>query len=169
VFGYRATQTMCNRPDPASAQDARFSLQYCLAAHLLLGGVRLSAFKPEAMARADIRAFMSKFELSEDPSLSADYPRRRQARLRVHLQDGRMLEHLQKTRRGDPEDPLDDADLVEKFHELSSGILTKGDAESTVAAILHGDELPGRLAIAGRGDGPGEVGMPPEKKLGKTA
>ncbi len=32
VFGYRATQTMCNRPDPVSAQDGRFSLQYCLAA-----------------------------------------------------------------------------------------------------------------------------------------
>jgi 2-methylcitrate dehydratase PrpD len=149
VFGYRATQTMCNRPDPVSAQDARFSLQYCLAAHLHLGCVRLSAFEHDAMARPDIRALMTRISLSEDTSLSADYPRRRQARLRVYLRDGRMLEHLQKTRRGDPEDPLDDADLVAKFHELSSGIIAKHDAEGVVAAILYGDDLPGKLALTG--------------------
>lgn len=149
VFGYRATQTMCNRPDPVSAQDGRFSLQYCLAAHLVLGGVRLSAFEPDAMARPDIRDLMGRIELCEDPSLSMDYPGRRQARLRVYLRDGRMLEHLQKTRRGDPQDPLDDADLVAKFHELSAGVIAKREAESAVAAILYGDGLPGKLTLAG--------------------
>jgi len=148
VSGYRATQTMCNRPDPLSARDARFSLQYCLAAHLLLGGVRLSAFEPEAMARPDIRALMTKIGLSEDPTLSADYPRRRQARLRVHLSDGRVFDHLQKTRRGDPEDPLSDADLVAKFHELSCGIISQQDADTVIAAILYGDGLPGKLTLA---------------------
>ncbi|PKA43701.1 2-methylcitrate dehydratase [Rhizobium sullae] len=151
VFGYRATQTMCNRPDPVSAQDARFSLQYCLAAHLLLGGVRLSAFEKDAMARPDIRVLMTRIGLSEDPSLSGDYPRRRQARLSVYLNDGRVLEHLQKTRRGDPEDPLGDPDLVAKFHELSSGIIAQRDAENLVATILYGDDLPGKLTPAGRG------------------
>lgn len=145
VLGYRATQTMCNRPDPVSAQEARFSLQYCLASHLLLGGVRLSAFEPATMARPDIRSLMTRIGLAEDPALSADYPNRRQARLTVTLKDGRILEHLQKTRRGDPEDPLSDADLVSKFHELSSGIITKGDAGNLVATILHSDDLPGKL------------------------
>lgn len=149
VLGYRATQTMCNRPNPVSDRDARFSLQYCLAAHMVLGGVRLSAFEHVAMARPDIRALMTKIDLCEDPSLSADYPRRRQARLRVYLSDGRVLEHLQKTRRGDPEDPLDDVGLVAKFHELSSGIIMPRDAESGVAAILYGDGLPGKLTLAG--------------------
>lgn len=148
VLGYRATQTMCNRPDPISARDARFSLQYCLAADLFLGGVRLSAFEQETMARPDIRTLMTRIDLCEDPSLSVDYPGRRQARLRVYLRDGRTFEHLQKTRRGDPEDPLDDTELVAKFHELSLGIIVKRDAESTVAAILYGDDLPGKLTLA---------------------
>lgn len=148
VFGYRATQTMCNRPDPVSAQDARFSLQYCLAALLLLGGVRLSAFEPRTMARPDIRSLMTRIGLAEDPALSSDYPRLRQARLNVTLKDGRLLEHLQETRRGDPEDPLSDDDLVAKFHELSTGILARRDAERLVATILHGDGLPGRVSPA---------------------
>jgi 2-methylcitrate dehydratase PrpD len=100
------------------------------------------------MARPDIRDLMGRIELCEDPSLSMDYPGRRQARLRVYLRDGRMLEHLQKTRRGDPEDPLDDADLVAKFHELSAGVIAKREAESAVAAILYGDGLPGKLTLA---------------------
>lgn len=153
VFGYRATQTMCNRPHPVSPQDARFSLQYCLATHLLLGGVRLSAFEPGTMTRPDVRSLMTRIGLAEDPALSSDYPRRRQARLNVTLNDGRLLEHLQETRRGDPEDPLSDADLVAKFHELSSGILLRRDAERLVATILHGDDLPGRVSPAGSEEG----------------
>lgn len=148
VYGYRATETMCNRPHPVSPQDARFSLQYCMAARLLLGAVRLAAFEEDTMARADIRELMTKIHLSDDPSLSSEYPRRRQARLRVTLRDGRVLEHLQRTRRGDPEDPLTDAEITAKFHELASGILTEGDADSLLETILYGTQLPGRLAIA---------------------
>lgn len=145
VFGYRATQTMCDRPEPVSAQEARFSLQYCLAAYLLLGGVRLSAFEQATMSRPDIRSLMTKIGLVEDPALSSEYPARRQARLTVTLKDGRVLHHLQKTRRGDPEDPLSDGDLIAKFLELSSGILTPQDADGFIATVLHGDELPGKL------------------------
>ncbi len=147
VWGYHATQAMCDRPDPVSAQDARFSLQYCLAAYLFLGGVRLLAFEQETLARPDIRALMTRIGLSEDPVLSAGYPRRRQARLRVHLGDGRVLEHFQMTRRGDPEDPIDDGDLLAKFRELSSGIVASQDAESIVATILYGNDLPGKLRL----------------------
>lgn len=147
VFGYRATQTMCDRANPVSAQEARFSLQYSLAAYLHLGGVRLSAFEPAMMSRHDIRGLMTKINLAEDPALSAEYPRKRQARLTVTLTDGRVLHHLQKTRRGDPEDPLSDGDLVAKFLELSSGILGPQDADRFVATVLHGEELPGKLTL----------------------
>jgi 2-methylcitrate dehydratase PrpD len=145
VFGYRATKTMCDRADPVSAQEARFSLQYCLAAYLLLGGVRLSAFKPATMSRPDIRSLMTKIGLLEDPALSSDYPSKRQARLIVTLNDGRVLHHHQKTRRGDPEDPLSDGDLVTKFRELSSEVLSQQDADRFVATVLEGDDLPGAL------------------------
>ncbi|CVI62969.1 MULTISPECIES: MmgE/PrpD family protein [Agrobacterium] len=145
VSGYRATQSMCDRPEPVSAQDARFSLQYCLAVYLFLGGVRLSAFEPAIMGRADIRDFMQRIRISEDPVLSANYPVKRQARLTVTLRGGHTLRHLQETRRGDPEDPLSDADLIAKFHELSSGTISRGDRESLVTTVLLGEELPARL------------------------
>jgi 2-methylcitrate dehydratase PrpD len=148
VFGYRATETMCNRPRPVSAQEARFSLQYCAAAFLVLGAVRLDAFDAETLERADIRGLMSKIAIFEDPLLSAEYPRQRQARLRIALSDGRILEHFQRTRRGDPEDPLGDGEIAEKFRELASGILSEQDSAACLDNILHGTQVPGRLEIA---------------------
>ena len=52
VEGYGATKTMCDRPEPRGAQEARFSLQYCLAAQMVLGQVRLAAFERRSAGRS---------------------------------------------------------------------------------------------------------------------
>ncbi|NVK42851.1 MAG: MmgE/PrpD family protein [Oceanospirillaceae bacterium] len=143
VEGYGATYQMCNRPEPGSAQEARFSIQYCLAAQLLLGGVRLAAFAPEALARPDIRALMQKVTVSEDTELAAAYPKRRMARLLVQLKDGRQIRHFQPTRKGDPEDPLSDEELIAKYNELAGSVLPRPQLEALRQNILYGAELPG--------------------------
>ncbi|MFN3500537.1 MAG: hypothetical protein ACK40A_19250, partial [Pannonibacter indicus] len=87
VRGYGGTKTLCDNPDPATAQQARFSLQYCLAADMVLGGVRLAAFSPEALADTRLRRLMPKISVEIDAELAAAYPRQRMARLRVTLTD----------------------------------------------------------------------------------
>lgn len=148
VAGYKATKSMCDRPQPVTAQEARFSLQYCLAAQMVLGSVRLGAFEDATLGRADIRALMDHISVVEDASISAGYPRLRQARLSVRLRDGRILEHFQRTRRGDPEDPLDDAALIEKFEELAGEVLDRAETERLKTIVLSGTELPGELRFA---------------------
>ncbi len=54
VAGYGPTKAICDRMEVGSARDARFSVQYCAAALLHLGGVRLAAFTPEGSWRAPI-------------------------------------------------------------------------------------------------------------------
>ena len=61
---------------------------------------------PEALAAPVIRGMMPRVTVVEDPEIAALYPRRRQARIRVMLTDGRVLEHSRRTRKGDPDDPL---------------------------------------------------------------
>ncbi|MFN3273189.1 MAG: MmgE/PrpD family protein [Paracoccus sp. (in: a-proteobacteria)] len=147
VHGYAATKSMCDTPDPQSAQQARFSLQYCLAADLILGAVRLAAFTPEALADPRIRALLPLISVAKDDDLAALYPRQRMARLRVTLRDGRVLDHLQKTRKGDPEDPLTATERAAKFDELAATVLARPDAKALRAAILTGPDLPGALAL----------------------
>lgn len=147
VDGYGATRTMCDRPQAVSAQDARFSIQYCLAAQLVLGGVRLDAFRPETLVDPRIRALMPKVSVAEDPGLAAAYPRRRQARLTVTLADGRRLQHHQAVRKGDPEAPLSDAELVAKFEETAGSVVDPADVEALRAVILESDRLPGLVPL----------------------
>lgn len=142
IAGYGPTKEICDRPHAETAQEARFSLQYCAAALLLLGGVRLAAFAPERLRDPAIRALMPRISIAVDPELAAAYPRRRAARLRVALRDGRLLERLQPTRKGDPELPLSDADLSAKFRELASPALGEAQAEVLLAALWQGERLP---------------------------
>lgn len=147
VRGYGGTKTLCDNPDPATAQQARFSLQYCLAADMVLGGVRLAAFSPEALADTRLRRLMPKISVEIDAELAAAYPRQRMARLRVTLTDGRVLEHFQQTRKGDPEDPLTQAELVAKFDELTAAVMLPEEAAALRTAILQGDVLPGQARL----------------------
>jgi 2-methylcitrate dehydratase PrpD len=147
VDGYGATKSMCDRPDPQSPSEARFSLQYCVAALFVLGAVRLEAFRPACLGRSDIRALMDRVSVSEDAELAAAYPQRRMARLLLRLSDGREVGLFQATRKGDPEDPLSDAELIEKFEELVSEVLLPEGVDGLKAQCLQGDDLPGAVPL----------------------
>lgn len=142
VRGYGPTVSICDRMDVNSARDARFSVQYCVAALLHIGAVRLAAFSAEALARTDLRDFMHKVTVLEDPEIAADYPTKRQARLTIELASGEAIEHFQPTRKGDPDDPLSDAELFEKYDELSSQILCAGAAADLRETIMNSADLP---------------------------
>lgn len=147
VEGYAATRDMCDRPDAASPQDARFSIQYCLAAQLVLGAVRLEAFSPSALTDPTIRALMPRISVSIDAELAAAYPRKRQARLKLRLKDGREFVHFQAVRKGDPEAPLSDAELIGKFEELA-GSVAKPDAVRILGrVVMEGESLPGPISL----------------------
>ena len=77
------------------------------------------AFKQDALTDSRICRLMSRITVGESADLAAAYPSQRMARLEVTLRGGRRISHFQKTRKGDPEDPLTDADLIGKFVELA--------------------------------------------------
>ncbi|ARU88909.1 MmgE/PrpD family protein [Pseudomonas sp. M30-35] len=142
VEGYNATKRMCDRPDPRTAQEARFSMQYCVAAQLVLGGVRLSAFDADNLDRSDIRELMKKVAVDEAVDLTAGYPRKRMARLKIKLNSGQEIEHFQATRKGDPEDPLTDDELIAKFNELASTVLPSSAQDKLLEQVLYGHSVP---------------------------
>lgn len=150
VHGYGPTVSICDRLDVQSSRDARFSLQYCAAALLHTGAVRLAAFTPETLGRADMRAFMQKVTVTEDPEIAAAYPGRRQARLVITLKSGVVIERFQPTRKGDPDDPLTDAELFEKYEELTSGVLDVVDAKQLRDVIMTADRIPGGVLVKKR-------------------
>nr|WP_245215344.1 MmgE/PrpD family protein [Pararoseomonas baculiformis] len=145
IAGYRATAEMCDRPAVSTEQEARFSAQFCVATLLHHGAVRLDAFSAERLSDPALHAFMPKVSVSLAPDLADAYPRRRAARLRLVLADGTIIEHEQPIRKGDPEDPLTDAELDAKFHELAEPVIGHSAATALRRMVRDGEALPGIL------------------------
>jgi len=132
---YRAALEVAGYDAPATPAEARFSVKYTVAAALTHGSVRLAAFEADRIADDATRALMRKIELSVEPELDAAFPGQRAARVTMRLRDGRVLSHLQPTRKGDPEAPLSDMELEHKYLELASPVLGD-DAAATLLAKL---------------------------------
>ena len=90
---------------------------------------------------------MPKISVSEDSELAAEYPKKRMAKIQVTLKDGRALDHFQRTRKGDPENPLSDDELIAKYYELGRSVLKDSALDRLREQILNGHELPGAVKL----------------------
>lgn len=120
---YRAGLEVAHYEEPHTPAEGRFSLKYVVATALTHGSVRLAAFEPERLNDASTRALMKKMSVEIDPQLDATFPAQRAARVRIELANGKSEEHLQPTRKGDPDMPLSDQELNDKFIELAGPVL----------------------------------------------
>jgi len=121
--------------DPHTAAQARFSIPFVVATALIHGRVRLSAFTPDRLTDTRIRTLMSRIRLVTDPKLDAAFPSQRAAQITFTAQNGRQSSYLQPTRKGDPEQPLTDADLSDKFMELATPVVGNARAQTLLANL----------------------------------
>ena len=120
VSTYRAALTLCDKPDPHTAPDAKFSLQFCVATALLRGTVGLAEFSDTALADNAVRALLPLVEVAIDPAREAAYPGCWSAAVEVTLTDGRTFGAMQDRPKGDPENPLSVPELEAKFRGLAA-------------------------------------------------
>ena len=121
VGTYKAALEVAGYETPRTPAEARFSLKYVVAAALTRGSVRLAAFDPQTIADPETNALMKKISVALDRDLDAAFPAKRQARVAITVR-GRREEFLQPTRKGDPEMPLSERELEQKFMELAAPV-----------------------------------------------
>lgn len=139
VSTYGKAIEVAGRRDPRTAFEAQFSLPYCLAVALATGRVRLEAFSAQNLADPALRAVMAKVELAIDPKVDAAFPATRAATVEIETTDGRHLSLHNPTRKGDPDDPLSDAELEDKYRELTTPIIGTETAETLLNALWRID------------------------------
>lgn len=135
IATYQGGLDIIDNASPEGGYQAKFSLQYTAAHALVYGSVRLNAFDPDRLGNADLRALMQRIECTADPELSKAFPRQRAAKVEIELADGRKLEHFQPTRKGDPEMPLTDEELNDKYLELAAPVLGEPAAHALLAEL----------------------------------
>jgi 2-methylcitrate dehydratase PrpD len=142
LASYKAGLDIIDNANPEGEYQAKFSIQYTVAHAMVHGSVRLNAFLPERMNDPEVRALMKKIEVVADPELSKGYPTQRAAQVEIETTDGRKLSHFQPTRKGDPEMPLTDDELNDKFLELATPVLGETAARALLDQLWRTDRLP---------------------------
>jgi 2-methylcitrate dehydratase PrpD len=134
VATYRAGLEVAHYENPRTPAEGRFSLKYVVATALTHGSVRLAAFEPERLADRKTKALMERISVRLDPELEAAFPAKRAARVAIQAK-GRREEWLQPTRIGDPDAPLSDRALEEKYFELASPVLGEAKAREVLQRL----------------------------------
>jgi 2-methylcitrate dehydratase PrpD len=97
--------------NPRNEAEAQFSLPYTVCTIAIDGNITLDAFTPAAVARADVRALMTRVTAKVDESLPLA-----SAMVRVALDDGTVYTERADYPRGDPvHNPMTWNEVVEKF------------------------------------------------------
>ena len=108
---------------PGTAFEAKFSVSYCVAAALVLGSVRLRAFEPEALRSPLLNAVERRVKVISDADMERVFPGQRCASVTVCDRAGGRHVSVRDTRKGDPDDPLTDAELADKYADLTEPVL----------------------------------------------
>jgi 2-methylcitrate dehydratase PrpD len=147
TFGDAAT--ICDQPEPTTRVEAKFSLQYCVAAAAELGPLEPEHFDAAFIERPDLRRAARTVRIAVDPAIGRAYPRHFGARVVLRLADGRELSHEVADALGDPERPLDAAAVLRKAGKLMAyGRVAPARANAALEAVeaLLADDSGSRLA-----------------------
>jgi 2-methylcitrate dehydratase len=82
-----------------------------------------------------IRAQLDKVKVIADPEIEAVFPELQRVRVVIRTTDGREVEKKLDYPKGDPRNPLTDAEIAGKFGALAEGIASSADVERFQNAI----------------------------------
>jgi 2-methylcitrate dehydratase PrpD len=66
---------------------------------------------------------MQKIQVISDPKLDVGYPEQRAATIEIELSNGQIFKHSVENARGEPEWPLQNAEIVDKFFPHTQRVL----------------------------------------------
>ena len=133
VETYPAALAVCDRPDPASEYEAKFSLQHCVAAALTLERMDFDAFGPAA--RAELAPLRALVKSRVEESYAAAYPAAWGSAVSVLTRNGDRLSARRDHAKGDPEAPLARHEIIAK----AAMLMTRGgvrDPQALIQGIL---------------------------------
>jgi 2-methylcitrate dehydratase PrpD len=141
VGGYSATVDICSGKSHKTPVEGRFSVPYLVANGITYGNARLDAFTEARLNDPVSSELAPKVDVYLDEDIDSGFPHRRAARVTIETNDGRTLEHYQPTRIGDPDAPLSDDQLAEKYNELVIPVIGERAAAQLLDACWSLDSL----------------------------
>jgi 2-methylcitrate dehydratase len=110
--------------DPHTKETADHSLPYVVAAAIADRQVTPLQFTMGKIMDPMIRAQLKKVEVVADPEIEKVFPAMQRVIVNIMAADGRSFTEQLDYPKGDPRNPLSDAEIEEKFAALAEGVLS---------------------------------------------
>ena len=123
--------------DPQSKETADHSLPYVIAAAIAERQVTPVQFEMKKIMDPTIRAQLKKVEVVADPEIEKVFPALQRVIVNLTTTDGRTFTKQLDYPKGDPRNPLTDAEVEEKFAALAEGVLSEGAQKKLKDAIWN--------------------------------
>lgn len=132
------TEPQERKVKPLTVVDAQFSIPYAVAISIARRKALLDEFSTEAIVDPVILDVAQKVRWEEDPSCEDKYPKSYPSSVTIWTEDGRQLDSYIQYPKGDPENPVTDQELLDKFRQISSRYISRSDwIERIIKATLN--------------------------------
>ena len=135
-----AANEMLIRSDAGDELEAKFSIEFCLAAVLREGDAGVHEFTDEYVTAPETRAAMEKVERDFEEDLFGGGFAGYGARVRVETVEGETYAAEERDAPGGPSNPLSEERLRAKFDESARAVLSDDDADAAADAVARLDD-----------------------------
>jgi len=108
---------------PQSTEEAQYSLPFPVATALINNKITIDEIDGAGLTNESVRHLSQSISLYEVDDYNSVFPQKRISEVSITLTDGRTLESGPTEANGDPEFPLDDKEIDEKFSLFAEPIL----------------------------------------------
>lgn len=129
--------------EPATGLEGKFSVFHAAAVAIIQRLAGEAQFSDATVRSPDVIALRKRVEAIADPAI-----RKLEARVRIQLSSGKVLEKHVEHALGSFERPLSDADLETKFRGLVAGVLPDAQASRLIDLCWNVGELDDAGAVA---------------------
>jgi 2-methylcitrate dehydratase PrpD len=145
-------KTLCHPPErklrPQTHVDAQFSLPYAIAVAICRNRTGIDEFKTEVLDNPEVLSLIDKVRWEVDPEAEAMYPKAYPATVIATLNDGRVFESHVDYPKGDPENPTNLKEIIEKFHSLTEKYMEEEKRSRIIAEVERLEDMDNITGLA---------------------
>lgn len=131
VDTFHEAKRLCTK-HPKTTEEAQYSLPYSVAVAMVHGTINPDHVSDDALDHPQVAKIQDMIDISETDAFNAAFPRARIASVELELADGTRLQSEPTEALGDPERPVSDEGIRDKFTSFSAPVI----GDENAAALL---------------------------------
>ncbi len=135
--------------DPKNSLEAKFSMEFCMAALLLFGKAGLNEFTDEVVNRPNVQTMLKRVQFGVNPIAEKAGYNKMTTIIDIHLKDNRTISGRADFGKGSPVNPMSFDEVAAKFEDCARfAMWPKAKTKSIIAMVTKFEDMPDVSALA---------------------